>query len=379
MISLLLVPCFFTSAFAIVVEVFTDAACTVPIGNSSIYTAWAGVCNTAFTPDSGFAIGLDFCSSLRVTLSVFRDPQAGAAETWGGAISCAGPPNATVALAENVCTLVRPCPTCGAQYFRLVDTRCNAPAPTLILQHDRGEDMAGGVQGCQVPLAANAGQRFQTREVLLGTCNARTITRTPDSVPNSNGNCASALSACSRLDINALSVLPVQTLDGLDVTTFFADTCDQSELPVAWQSVPVQDKNSLFCRVQRSWNVGVLASYARHGLRVYSPQPYTTLLSESPTPSATPSQSPTASASASTARPLAPPAPLAAAFSRDEFVTVSTVVIVLLVVLGVGLAGLYAKVWAFQRQPPVARKEPQAVEMVNAIHSATRNRPASEA
>ena len=370
----------FSTVRAIVVEVFTDAACTVPLGNSSVYEAWAGICNTAFTPDSGFAIDLDFCSSLRVALSVYSDPKAGAAETWGAAISCAGPPNATVALVENACTLVRPCSTCGAQYFRLVDTRCDAPVPTLILQHDRGEDMAGGVQGCQVPLAANAGQRYQTREVLLGTCNPRTITRTPDSVPNSNGNCGNSLSSCARLDINALSILPSQTLDGLDVATFFADSCDQSQLPVTWQSVPVQDKNSLFCRVQREWNIGVLPSYARHGLRVYAPQPYTTLLSETPTPSATPSQPPTAPASASpAARPVASLAPpLAAAFSREEFVTVSSVVIALLVVLGVGLAALYAKLRALQRLPP-ARKEAQAVEMVNAIHSATRNRPAGEA
>jgi len=269
-----------TSAHSIVLKVFTDAACTV---SSSVYEAWAGICNTAFTPDSGFSIGLDFCSPLRVTMSVYLDPNAGASEVWGGAISCAAPANVTISLSENVCTLVRPCSTCDALYFLLTDTECNSPFPTLILQHDRGEDTALGVQGCQSPLIANEGQRFQTREVLLGTCNVRTNTNTPESVPN-GGRCANGLSSCSRLDINSLSIMPIRTLQGLDVSTYFADSCDAGQLPITWLDVPVQDRNSLFCRVQQEWGTGTLQSYVRHGLRVYTPQPYVTFQSESPSP-----------------------------------------------------------------------------------------------
>lgn len=373
-------------ARAVVVEVYKDEACTVSIGNSSVYTAWAGVCNTAFTPDSGYAIGLDFCSPLRVTMSIFRDASAGAAEVWGSAITCAPPANATVTLTENACTQVQPCAACSTQYFKLVDTQCNAPVTTLIVQHDRGEGTAGEeTQGCQAPRTANAGQRFQTREVLLGVCNGRTLTRAPESVPN-GGNCASSLGSCSRLDINALSILPMQTLEGLDVTSYFADDCATSQLPMTWQSVPVQDMRSLFCRVQQEWGSGALQTYVRHGLRVYAPQPYATLQSESPTPMASPSPSPTPSSSPtapSTPTPMAPPtaaaAPAAAgaaAVTRAEFIGIGVPVLVLLAALGMGLAALYLKLRAIQMQAP-AHKEPQAVEMVNALHPFTRSRQAA--
>ena len=379
-------PLFLLAApsLSIIIRVFSDPSCTTSIGNSSVYQAWAGVCNTAFTPDSGFAIGLDFCSPLRVTLSVFSDPSAGAAEVWGGAVTCTGPANASVSLAESVCTRVQPCAACTEQYFLLTDTQCAAPVPSLILQHDRGEITPGGVQGCQSPLGANAGQRFQSREVLLGVCNGRTITRTPDQVPNSNSNCGNSISACSRLDINALSILPVQTSEGLDISTFFADACASAELPVTWVSVPVQDKNSLFCRVQREWNVGVLPSYARHGVRVYAPQAYPTALSESPTPSVSPSvtataapasPSPLVTATAAPATPAPPPAAFAApadAVSRAEFAGISAAVLILLAALGAGLVVLLRKLQAIQRLALARewqKQQPQAVEMVNALHT----------
>jgi len=421
LIQVALLAASFSSARAVVVNVFSDAACTVPIGNSSTYTAFAGICNTAFTPDNNFSVGLDFCSPQRVVLSLFPIPAEGAAEVWGSAVACDTRANATVALVENACTPVRLCADCAAQFFRLVDTRCDAPVATYILQHDRGELGGAGVQGCQPPLAANAGQRFQTREVLLGVCNARTVTRTPDSTPN-GGNCANALSTCARLDIDALSVLPVQTAEGLDVTTYFADSCDTNQLPVTWQSVPVQDKNSLFCRIQSEWNQGVLASYVRHGLRVYAPPPYATQTSESPSPSPSPSApatptatppapapsdlssasptatpslslgaspsatpppsaSPTATpsaspASAAPARPAAAAGAAADAVSRAEFAGVSAAVLVSLAALGAGLAALYLKLRAAQRQSPAQepRKEAAAVEMVNVIHSVNNRR-----
>jgi len=302
----------------------------------------------------------------------------------GGAISCAAPANVTISLSENVCTLVRPCSTCDALYFLLTDTECNSPFPTLILQHDRGEDTALGVQGCQSPLIANEGQRFQTREVLLGTCNVRTNTNTPESVPN-GGRCANGLSSCSRLDINSLSIMPIRTLQGLDVSTYFADSCDAGQLPITWLDVPVQDRNSLFCRVQQEWGTGTLQSYVRHGLRVYTPQPYVTFQSESPSPSVTPSSSPTPSVTLSSSPtlkasllPALSQTPLVTTpvvaldlVSRAEFYAVSVAVLFLLAGLGVGVALLYHKLQAMQRLPPSqwGQKEPQAVEMVNVLRT----------
>ena len=404
-----------TAAHAVVVEVYQDGACTMPVATSFKYTAWAGVCNTAFTPDSGYAIGLDFCSPLGVTLSLFLAPSVGAAEVWGSAITCSPPANATVALAVNVCTQVRSCPACQDRYFKLVDTQCTAPVATLILQHDRGEDTPGGVQGCQAPRSANAGQRFQTREVLLGVCNNRTAALTPESVSN-GGNCASSLSSCSRVDINSLSLQPVQTPEGLDVTTYFSDACSENVLPITWLSVPVQDRGSLFCRVQQQWGSGALQTYVRHGLRVYAPQPYVTLQSLSPTPAATHSPSPTltptpsqslsptpaathpsptltptpsltptaqppersGAASASPTPPAAAPAaaPASSAVTREEVIGISVAALVLLAALGLGLAVLYLKLPARPQEPP---KELQPVEMVNAMHAFTRSRQGASA
>ena len=389
-----------TAAHAVVVEVYQDGACTIPVPTSSTYTAWAGVCNTAFTPDSGYAIGLDFCSPLGITLSLFLAPSVGAAEVWGSAITCSPPANASVSLAVNVCTQVRPCPACQDRYFKLVNTQCTAPVATLILQHDRGEDTPGGVQGCQAPRSANAGQRFQTREVLLGVCNQRTAALTPESVSN-GGNCASSLSSCSRVDINSLSLQPVQTPEGLDVTTYFSDGCSEGVLPITWLSVPVQDRGSLFCRVQQQWGTGALQTYVRHGLRVYAPQPYVTLLSASPTPAATHSPSPTltptpspmptaqppersGAASASPTPPAAAPAaaPASSAVTREEVIGISVAALVLLAALGLGLAALYLKLQARPLEPP---KEPpkdselQPVEMVNAMHAFTRSKQGASA
>ena len=183
----------------------------------------------------------------------------------------------------------------------------------------------------------------------------------------------------------------------------------------------MQDKNSLFCRIQAEFGIGVLASYARHGLRVYAPQPYITFVSETPSPSVSPSSSPpgsgspsptvaaqsasatpslgsspsgTASQSASpsmtgtppsspvlSASPSVSPTPAARAaaaagpgdsVSRAEFVGVSVAVLISLAVLGGGLAGVYFKLQALRRQTPASGTaqewKPHSVEMVNVLH-----------
>ena len=103
---------------AIVIEIFSDAACAISIGNSSIYTGYAGICNTATTPDSGLSIGIDFCSPTRVTMTAYRlfNP-ATRREWWGDSYSCGGGGGGgngevTMDLTVGVCTPVTPCATC---------------------------------------------------------------------------------------------------------------------------------------------------------------------------------------------------------------------------------------------------------------------------
>lgn len=287
-----------TRAAAITIEIFTDAACTASLGNSSVYRGWAGICNTASAPDSGFSIGLDLCTPTRVSMSVFAAPNDGANEQWGGSFPCVAPADVTIDVVADTCTPVLPCSTCGTQYFKLVDTQCDAPAPVLMLQMDRGENSAA-VLACNGPLAANAGQRFQTRELLGGVCNVRTITGTPPgTAPNTGDNCVT--NPCTRLDINTLSMFAQENAagEGWDImvhSTFSDQPACTGDVFMSWPTIPEQDPGSLFCRNFAEWSMRGFQSIARHGLRVYAPQSYPTVRSASQSPSLSATASPTPS------------------------------------------------------------------------------------
>jgi hypothetical protein len=191
LLALLIVP-----NAAIVIEIFSDPACTISVGNSSIYTGFANICNTATTPDSGLSIGIDLCTPQRVAMSVYRafSPGESFNEFWADSFTCTGAADTSFEVQLNVCTAVQPCSTCPQQFFRLLDTQCDAPAPVFLFQQDRGLTTSNQAQACQQinPEGPTAGfnGRFQTREVLSGICSFRTITDSFTNVFNNNNTAA---------------------------------------------------------------------------------------------------------------------------------------------------------------------------------------------
>jgi len=199
----------------LVIEIYTDPLCTISLGNSSIYTGFAGICNTATTPDSGLSIGIDFCSPNNINMSVYRFAVAGAAENWGDAFSCSTPDqsDARFSLKLGDCTPVFPCSTCVMQYFRLWDTQCNSPAPVVNVQQDRGSFFAGALACTNFQInTAGGSPRFQSREILSGLCNPRTRTGTPTcgwlNDVSGQVNClgGGVCGDCNRYDVNTLSI-----------------------------------------------------------------------------------------------------------------------------------------------------------------------------
>ena len=315
-------------ASAITIEIFTDPACTVSLGNSSIYTGFSGICNTATTPDSGLAIGIDFCSPNAITMSIYRFAAAGAAENWGGHFTCGTPAQADArfSLELGACTPVFPCSTCVQQYFRLWDNRCYTPTPpVIIIQQDRGALGTPNPQGT-VPFPCGfsgffAEGRIQSREIFPGICNPRTVTGTPEcawrAVAAGRGwiNCASGspigceLNACHRYGVNLLSIFPQPTPTGVLFSMFDNDTCSGDPV-MTYPNIPVQDSSSTFCTVISG---APMATVARHGLRAYSALPYVTVFSATPSATASPSTTP----------PNAPlPPNVAAALSAEQTVIV---------------------------------------------------------
>ena len=359
---------------AITIEIYDDAACTISRGNSSLYTGWSGVCNTATAPDTGLSIGVDFCSPQAVNMSVFRS-NAGE-ESWGGHFSCAAPAvlETRFSLELGACTPVFPCLTCPQQFFRLWDVQCFAPAPVLIVQHDRG--VIAAVQqipaalACSEQIQTTADGRMQSREVVSGLCNPPIVTGSPQCSWFRSGvepspvrqNCATGtfcgneIPSCLRYDINSLSILPQPTPTGIVFSMFAGVTCTGTPV-MTYPSMPVQGSASTGCTVVSGAPLPVTA---QHGLRTYGALPYVTAFSATasttpsppPTPSLTPSASPSPSVSPTpshspSSAPAAPPG-VAAALSTEQsiIVGVSVTAFVLICALAGGLAYVVLKLRA---------------------------------
>ena len=342
----LLVACLSLSS-AIVIEIFTDSQCTVSLGNSSIYTGYAGICNTATTPDSGLSIGIDFCSPNAINMSVYRFAVAGADEAWGGSFTCATPDqaDARISLKLGACTPVFPCSDCVQQYFRLWDTQCNAPAPVLIVQQDRGV-----VFGGPPPLPCSdflflQQVRFQSRELLTGICNPRTASGNPQCswiIGGGNTNCVSGdpncfPPTCRRFDVNFLSILPQPTPTGIVFSMYDGDTCSGMPL-MTYPNIPIQDSSSNFCTVIAGAPLGAVA---RHGLRAYNALPYVTVFSATSSTTTTLSASTTPTPSAPPTNVAAAAAAASAALSTETSALIGVSVTGFFLIAGLGAALVY--------------------------------------
>ena len=317
---------------AIVIEIFSDPGCTTSVGNSSVYTGYAGICNTATTPDSGLSIGIDFCTPTRVTMSVYRYHTPETNEVWGDYFFCSSPDQAdtTIDLQLNACTAVLPCSTCPQQFFRLLDTQCDAPAPVYIFQQDRGGITRTGNQACQGTGGLNGDLRFQSREIVSGICNVRTVTNGPNSALNSGTNCGFQQNSCSRYRFDSLSLLASPGQLGFVVNAYTGDDCLGTPL-MTFPSVPIQGSTSTTCQVFQQWSTSGTQPLARHGLRAYPPQLYTTVRSNTPTPSQTPSQTPTPSTTRSLVQ-----AASAQALSNEQAALIGVGVTAFLLIAGLG-------------------------------------------
>ena len=164
----------------------------------------------------------------------------------------------------------------------------------------------GGNQACQGTGGFNGALRFQSREIVSGICMARTVTDGPGTVGNPNTgfiNCGRDLFTCFRYRFDSLSLLASPGQLGFVVNAYAGDDCLGTPL-LTFPSVPIQGSTSTSCQIFQQWSTVGLQPLARHGLRAYAPQQYTTLRSNTPTPSRTPTPSSTRSVQAASAQAL---------------------------------------------------------------------------
>ena len=362
-------------ARAITVEIFTDPQCTISVGNSSVYTGYAGICNTATTPDTGLSIGIDLCTPTSVTMSVYRYSEPGVNEIWGDYFFCTTPDAAdtTFSLTLGACTPVSPCSECPLQYFRLLDVQCSPPAPVYVLQQDRSLQTQNTAQlfACNDQQLNPIQGRFQSRELVTGVCNQRTIDVAPDNVRSNAGNvCGFNNNFCRRYNLNALSILPTPGTIGFTYNFFTGDFCNESAVMI-FNNIPVEGSTSTTCRIQNNFNDGPNQPTARHGIRVYAPIPYTTVFSSTPTPSQTPSQSPT---------PSTPPSPApSVSAEKAALIGVGVTAFILIAGLACALGYVLLKLKALKPNPPQVSewgvKTPRALELPVSVQNPSAMQP----
>lgn len=288
MLLLALLLAFLSPSSAVEVEVFSDAGCSTSLGVSSVF---AEICNlwTYFPRDppsdegggvsvpTGVALGLDFCSTTQATVRLFVLGGTPTNEQWGSSPSCAGQSANAVDLALGACTAVpSPCPTCGQQFWKLVGTTCDPPTPSIMIQQDRG--LVLGTAAC-TDLAGNTPGRFQTRQLLVNSCNPRRI-----SFPSQqdNGRDVYQLGIYNEIESPPTTVA-ISYYPGNNPLQL---TCASNVFYT--MSVPLQQLAGTVCTSAPMTFVGAVI-----GLRAYLPEPYLTVVAPSPSAPAMPSVSPT--------------------------------------------------------------------------------------
>ncbi len=246
-------------------------------------------------------------------------------EPWGGHFSCAPEfLEMQVSLVKGQCSGPYLSRFFRFRFLKLVDSEClPPPSPLVNLQFDRGvigqpgSDQLFPCDNFDRGIENFGSFRFQSRQVLTGVCNPRLGVAPPgcsfqagltpfrqNCVNGNDFSTGRCFGLCNRFDFNSFSI---EVAPSGDINLFYGDSCsgDNNILPqLTFLSVPVSPNMAdTFCRGVMGAPFGIIA---RHGIRAYSPQPYITVLSATPTPSTSPSITGTPSSSPSTTGTVSP-------------------------------------------------------------------------